>query len=635
MLIASIFWLAFLGADLAEPYTWPLDLPRVVTSSFAEPRDGRFHAGIDLRTGDIGKTVHAPADGHVSRVRCSPWGYGKALYLQLKDGHSVVFGHLDGFTPEITDYVRKVQHERKDYSVDIQPGPEVFPVKQGDIVAWSGQTGTGDPHLHYEIRDAQGCLVNPRLLGITWPDSTPPEVHRILVVPEGPESRINGDILPVVLDAQPAGSGQYTANEIRAKGRIGFGIDLLDPANEGESKLGIHVLRTLADDAEIFKIQLDHFSYDNTGNETVSYYPYLRGNGRFLLQWRWPGNVCDIFQQTKEDGWYTVPDTPVGIRFEADDFFENRAVTTLSIVPDTEPPPADPKSKGTGKGSVDVRCVGLWLVVTAKFPGPEPVPPTLDIDGAVTGESGQFIRVGKSTFRAGLVPAADTRELNLRIHHERLDPFERSIQVFHRGDAERPVQFNDITVTVKSDSPYGTLFLHCDETDPPAPAPIPMRRTPFYLWPDDTPIDKAVTISIPIPETSEKPERLAIYRSTGNGWSLLATQRANGQLVASTTRFGTFAVLEDDIPPAISDIVTPASGDTSPRPTVQASVSDIGSGIVGFNVTCNGQWLLAAYDPERGLLTWEQDEDLPAPPRQFIFTLSDRAGNTMTLNTTK
>ncbi len=42
--------LAVLVQTPAETYCWPLDIPRQLTSSFAEYRPGRFHAGIDLRT---------------------------------------------------------------------------------------------------------------------------------------------------------------------------------------------------------------------------------------------------------------------------------------------------------------------------------------------------------------------------------------------------------------------------------------------------------------------------------------------------------------------------------------------------------------------------------------------------------
>jgi trigger factor len=92
---AHIIVLALVAAGPVSPYTWPLDLPRIVTSSFGEYRGGRFHAGLDLRTGGIGKEEKAPLNGYVSRVRCSPSGYGKAVYLRLEDGNTAVFEMKD------------------------------------------------------------------------------------------------------------------------------------------------------------------------------------------------------------------------------------------------------------------------------------------------------------------------------------------------------------------------------------------------------------------------------------------------------------------------------------------------------------------------------------------------------------
>src|SRR5690606_9127249 len=118
-----------------------------LTSSFGEYRAGRYHMAIDLRTGPSPQPVRAAADGYVSRVRCSPYGYGKAVYVQLADGNTAVYAHLSVFAPALRDYVRRAQHERRAYIVDLYPEPNRFPIKQGEIIAHSGQTGIGAPHL--------------------------------------------------------------------------------------------------------------------------------------------------------------------------------------------------------------------------------------------------------------------------------------------------------------------------------------------------------------------------------------------------------------------------------------------------------------------------------------------------------
>ena len=135
MQLAFLVIVAALSADPSAVYAWPLSLPRALTSSFAEYRVGRYHMGVDLRTGPIGKDVFAAADGYVSRIRCSPYGYGKAIYLQLEDGNSVVYAHLDDYAPALRDYVRRAQHDRKKYTVDLYPDAIPAPLRSSNVRA--------------------------------------------------------------------------------------------------------------------------------------------------------------------------------------------------------------------------------------------------------------------------------------------------------------------------------------------------------------------------------------------------------------------------------------------------------------------------------------------------------------------
>ena len=66
----------------AQELTWPIDSPKRISSSFGEPRPGRFHFGVDFKSGGVtGKKIVAIGNGYISRVHTSPFGYGKGLYL--------------------------------------------------------------------------------------------------------------------------------------------------------------------------------------------------------------------------------------------------------------------------------------------------------------------------------------------------------------------------------------------------------------------------------------------------------------------------------------------------------------------------------------------------------------------------
>ena len=183
MIPGAIIWACVFAAGASSGYEWPLDLPRQLTSSFAEYRPGRFHAGIDLRTQGVGRPIRAAHDGYVSRVRCSPWGYGKAVYVQLPDGNTAVYGHLSDYRSDLLAYVRKAQHAKQRYTVDLYPELKAFPVRRGEVIAKSGQTGIGAPHLHYEVRDKDQHPINPRRLGIVWPDEARPAIRKVVVAP--------------------------------------------------------------------------------------------------------------------------------------------------------------------------------------------------------------------------------------------------------------------------------------------------------------------------------------------------------------------------------------------------------------------------------------------------------------------
>ena len=140
--------LAVLGALLP-----PLEHSLGLTSGFGEYRDGRFHAGIDYSTGGrTGLPVRAVADGWVERVRTSGVGYGRSVYLRLADGRTAVYGHLSGFATALDTWVATPQDSSGEYEQDLVPPPRMFAFRRGDVLAYSGESGAGPPHLHFEIR---------------------------------------------------------------------------------------------------------------------------------------------------------------------------------------------------------------------------------------------------------------------------------------------------------------------------------------------------------------------------------------------------------------------------------------------------------------------------------------------------
>ena len=219
-------------AAAAEPPAWPLDLDtRYLTGNFMEPRDGRFHTGLDLKTNSrTGYPVIAARDGYVARARCSVNGYGKAVYLVGDDGLTYVYAHLDRFADDLRSRVRAEQTRQGRYEVDLHFGPDRFPVRRGQVLALSGQTATLGPHLHFEVRGPDGLPRDPLAHGFAVTDTLAPEILAVrLIDPSGEAGRslVMGDgraplqgELPLV--AAPHGAVRFSARIVERSDHLRY-----------------------------------------------------------------------------------------------------------------------------------------------------------------------------------------------------------------------------------------------------------------------------------------------------------------------------------------------------------------------------------------------------------------------------
>ncbi len=182
MLLIGIFITALASSAFAGDYIWPLKLRPELTSKFCDYRAGHFHGGLDLRTGgQIGVPVYAIDDGYVWRVVTSFRGYGKALYIKLKDDRIIVFGHLSDYFNLLDDRIFTAQMKDKKYDQDLYFTPGEFPVRKGQQIALSGESGTGAPHLHFEMRSPLNNPINPLESGYGITDKIPPEFDYLAV----------------------------------------------------------------------------------------------------------------------------------------------------------------------------------------------------------------------------------------------------------------------------------------------------------------------------------------------------------------------------------------------------------------------------------------------------------------------
>ncbi len=304
-LILAVGMSASVSARAGEPYVWPLGDFDCITSSFCDYRPGHFHAGIDLSTGGTeGLAVFAADSGWVSRARASCGGYGKAVYVGLEDGRTAVYAHLSRFSPAVARVIRQEQRRRGSYEVDLSLDPGVIRVARGEIIGYTGQTGAGPPHLHFELRDPNQHPVNPLASGVLVEDGIAPVLTRLIFRPLDHASFVNGgrSELEVDLRWSPAEGCYVPSEKVICSGRVGLLLEGYDRVNACARNLSLNVITLGLDGETAFEIHLHEFGYDETGR-IDTYYDRGRRRSRkeeFHRLFRAKGNrfsFCDPWRE--------------------------------------------------------------------------------------------------------------------------------------------------------------------------------------------------------------------------------------------------------------------------------------------------------------------------------------------------
>lgn len=247
----------------SQDYIWPTNASQHLTSTFGETRSGHFHSGLDIKTwGREGYKVFAAKDGIVYRLGVSVEGYGKVIYLKHNDGTYTVYAHLQRMNRELQAYVDSVRMSDYSFETELYIQEKNIRVSQGDVIGYTGSTGVGPPHLHFEIRDSTDTPVNALLSNLTVKDNIAPTFSALLVFPLSKYTTIRGSRFPQLYYPSKKVTDEVDFGVIEANGAIGLSISTYDESNEVTNKYAVYELGLISEGDTLFYERLDKFRFD-------------------------------------------------------------------------------------------------------------------------------------------------------------------------------------------------------------------------------------------------------------------------------------------------------------------------------------------------------------------------------------
>lgn len=318
-LIFFILLLPYLEGFTQKPYDQydfhdPLDIPLVLAANFGELRSNHFHTGIDFKTNHrTGYKIYSIDDGYVSRIKVSPWGYGKVVYIDHYNGLTSVYAHCESFNGAVEELAQMIQRKNEHFEFDYYPAKDSLKVKKGQVIAFSGNTGGSTaPHLHFEIRETESeDALNPLLFDFPIKDTRKPRIRGLKVysvtkegyrVPHrskrfstyasGNNYRVKGDRITLPADFASSGGG------------IGLAFDAIDQLNAANNICGIHQSYLIVDGDTLFSQDMTRISFftNRQINTHKDYEEYHNRRKHFHKSFRTLHNELPIYRREKNRG---------------------------------------------------------------------------------------------------------------------------------------------------------------------------------------------------------------------------------------------------------------------------------------------------------------------------------------------
>lgn len=638
-----------IDTDMHE-YIWPTDITTIMTSSFGEFRSTHFHIGIDISTlGRTGAPVFASRDGYIEQVGVSPFGYGKYIVMRHADGYSTLYAHLDSFNDPVETRVYEHQKKYGRYSVTVHFEPDEFWYNRGETIARSGSTGSGPPHIHFEIRDKNNNPVNPKFSShITVNDKVPPTFNRLAVLPADSRAFVNGRITPVTMPAVAIGTGDFVIQQpVKISGKIGLAVDVNDRNSDTWYRHGIYAMNYFIEDSLVYSLQYDRLPLEYRHQIRMHYDHHLlsTGRGRYRKLFIEEGNRLPLYSRREHgSGFINANDFNPGeytFRIVASDFSGNSSslsgtltVENQSSVAEVVPAPdiGNLPRRSFSESALQIKCEIYRDMLVANIKHPEFIDTPLPL----------IVRYGENTEVVPFVHSRDfTHQSRIRLDSS------SSILQFHYVYNDTIYTHTENVYSIRPDRAGeitiddGNLILSYDHGAVYYPVFFTVSRIEtdedyYYAFNSTSSVmDNGIRFSIRVPEAIEPFDRTIVYTRGGSRWSTHRTVREpeNRRLTGSTRQmFNDIKVGVDTTTPVISDVVV--SGNRNVRLRFKPSDDESGINHASLQITLDDELLIGRYDPDLSLVIYNTREPFEPGTYALSIIVEDRAGNSTEYNRT-
>lgn len=327
--------LSFLSDSVT--YAWPTDASRYLSSTFAETRSAHLHSGLDIRTwGREGYKVFAARDGELHRIGIGPSGYGKVLYLKHFDGSYTVYAHMQRFRPDIQAYADSIRLEDYRFEIDHIVNADRFTFEKGEIIGYTGSTGVGPPHLHFETRTPDFEPFNPLLTNLSIDDTLPPVISSIAVESLHPET-LKFETYDILRPKEET-DGAYDFGTINTNTPVGISVNTHDRANRAPNFYAVYELFLIADGDTLFHSQANNFDFNEASMMFVDRsYPILAETRKgFQRLYNVNGNQLPIYKRLSNRGLLGLTPGSQNVKIVSTDYYGNTTEARFTLVTDSE-----------------------------------------------------------------------------------------------------------------------------------------------------------------------------------------------------------------------------------------------------------------------------------------------------------